>query len=108
MRTLHIDVTWKQIYDLVTGRQPIGFKANRADIGFENIENEIQRDNYEFPFPLDILGIPSIENILSMDAIADIGLTSINRIRMRVKLLGGQMWYERIGKGDEWRVTITF
>ena len=110
MRTLHVDITWLQIYDLVTKRQPIGFVCKRTDIQFENVEKEYSTTNFELPFGIDILAIPSIKSILAIDAQMNIGISPINRIRMAVKLNGGNIWYERLGNesSNDWRVTIGF
>jgi hypothetical protein len=107
MRKLNQNISWQEIHDYVAKRERVFFIAKREEIEFQNIEIDMHQD-FENPFPLDTLSIPSIQEVLSLDAIGVLHISPITRIRMLVKLVGGEIWYERIDKGDEWKVAILF
>jgi hypothetical protein len=108
MKKLNRDLTWQDVFNAVNQRQISIFIATREEIEFQNVENELNSTNFNFPFAMDTLAIPSIQQILAYEAIGMFQMSPITKIRMLTKLSGGQILYEKLGNGDEWKLTISF
>jgi hypothetical protein len=108
IQKLNKDITWQDVYNAVKNKQMIIFTATREEIEFNNVEQEFKSVNFNFPFALDTLAIPTIQEIFAYEAIGMVQISPITRIRLLTKLLGGQILYERIGTGDEWKLIISF
>lgn len=108
MKKLNHTLSWADLFKDIKNRSGIIFLADRKDIEFDNIEKELTNTNFDLPFAIDTIALPSIEHILSYEAFGMVEITPANKMRMLVKLLGGNIWYEKIGNGAEWRLTIAF
>lgn len=108
-KKLNVDLTWEQVYNAVKTRESIEFNAGRNDIGFQNVEIDFPHQNWLFPIIFDVVALPSIEFIFYSEAsgIAN-PLTPIQRVQLATKLNGGNILYQKIGAGEEWKLSVVF
>lgn len=109
LKKLNVDLTWEEIFTAIKNKKSIQFIAARNDIGFQNVENDFPSQNWAFPFIMAIVAIPGIEFIFHAEASGFANpLTNIQRMQLGTELHGGVIFYEKIGSGDEWKVSIIF
>ena len=108
MKQINVNLTWKELHDVITQRVGITFIATRSDIRFDNIETDLPGMDVDNYFTFDIIGLPGIKELLSYDALGLAEIPPFSKVQFYVKLLGGNIWYKRIGKGIEWEVVIAF
>ena len=109
MKILNKDLSFREIYIQIRDRKNLDFIANRNDIGFANIENEFTTINFNFPFPLpELQNLKEVTRILLEDSIGMVNMELYQRLRLLVKIFNGHIFYQRIDKGDAWRVMIVF
>lgn len=109
MKILNKDLTNREIYLNIRERKSLEFIASRADIGFQNIENEFNSINFDFPFLLpEMQSLEVIIQILLQESIGLVNMEQYQKLRLLVKVFNGHIFYQKIDKGDFWRVMIVF
>ena len=109
MPKLHEDIDFRQIYLEIRQRNQLDFIANRSDIGFDNIENEFESINFEVPFRIpELQNLDTIIKILLEESVGVVNMESYQKMRLLVKVFNGEIFYQKNGDGEEWRVMIIF
>jgi hypothetical protein len=103
------DLTNRDIYLAIRQRNPLDFVADRADIGFNDIEQQFQNINFTIPFRLpELQNLKVAIDILLQESIGKVTMEPYDKMRLLVKVFGGEIFYLKINNGDEWRVMIVF
>jgi len=109
MPKLNQDLLFRDIYLNLRQRIPMDFIANRADIGFNNIEQEFTIINFALPFRLsELQNLRTIIDVLLQESTGLITIEPYDKLKLLVKVFNGEIFYHKIGNGDEWRVMIIF
>ena len=107
MPKLNQDLTNRDIYLAIRQRNSLDFVADRADIGFNDIEQQFQNINFTIPFRLpELQNLKVAIDILLQESIGKVTMEPYDKMRLLVKVFGGEIFYLKINNGDEWRVVI--
>ncbi|SEN23682.1 hypothetical protein SAMN04488505_10948 [Chitinophaga rupis] len=104
------DNLYDQIFNNIRTRNSFGLEATRSELKFENIEQTMPYINFDQPSALPYIFIPTAREILMQDAIGNIHLDLIDRIRLATDMFQGIIYYQRIGNGtdEKWHLHINF